>query len=151
MENLVVYGNVCGLDVKKFTRERWRNDTFGAWGSPFDVKVSFIPDERYAIDFGANAYGRLPESAKAAYAEYERAYATAKSEKDGTARANAWRKAAEAEKAVGDAIWAAIAPKWKGVRLVEITATDDWGDEEKMYSSFGFLHNPKFSRIISNH
>lgn len=149
LDKISVYGDVCHYDVRHYVEERWRDDLFGAWGTPL-AKVRFEPDEKYAAGFGSNPLGTLPESARGAYGEYEAAYSMARSAQD-EERAKAWQNVRRLEKDVTDAIWTALEPKWNDVTLAEVNASDENGDEESMYDSFGSLHDPVFYRTFSNH
>jgi len=149
LDKISVYGDVCHYDVRRYVEERWRDDLFGAWGTPL-AKVRFEPDEKYAAGFGSNSLGALPESARGVYGEYEAAYSRAIAAQ-GEERAKAWQDVRRLEKDVADAIWTALEPKWKDVVLAEVIASDDNGDEESMYDSFGSLHDPTFYRTFNNH
>lgn len=149
LKKISVYGDVCRYGVRRYVEERWRDDLFGTWGTP-GAKVRFEPDEKYAAGFGSNSLGTLPESARDAYGEYEAVYAKAIAAQ-GEERPETWRKVWLLEKDVADAVWTALEPKWKDVVLAEVIASDDYGDEERMYGSFGSLHDPVFSRTFSNH
>lgn len=151
LKKIPVHGDVCRYGVRRYVEERWRDDLFGAWGPSADqAEVRFEPDEKYAAGFGSNSLGALPESAKDAYGKYKAAYSRAKATQ-GEERAEAWRKVRLLEKDVADAIWTALEPKWENIVLAEVIASDDYGDEERMYGSFGSLHDPVFYRTFSNH
>ena len=155
LDTIEVYGDVDYYGVRRYVEDYWKRDLFGYWGSPAEQQVRFEPDEKYAACYGSNSCGSLPESARAAYDEYKAAYITAKELSDRRApedeRAAAWQKAELLEKGVVDAIWRVLEPKWKDVTLAEVNASDDNGDEESMYDSFGSLHDPAFYRTFNNH
>lgn len=149
LDKISVYGDVCHYDVRHYVEERWRDDLFGAWGTPL-AKVRFESDEKYAAGFGSNPFGTLPESARGVYGEYEAAYSRARAAQ-GEERTKAWQDVRCLEKDVADAIWMALKPKWNDVTLAEVNASDENGDEESMYDSFGSLHDPAFYRTFNNH
>lgn len=155
LDTIVVYGEVDYYSVRRYVEKYWKCDLFGFCGSPAETQVKFEPDEKYAACYGSNSYGSLPESARSAYDEYKAAYVTAKDLVDrrmpADERAAAWRNAELLEKSVVDAIWRVLEPKWNDVTLAEVNASDENGDEESMYDSFGSLHDPAFYRTFNNH
>ena len=155
LDTIAVYGDIDYYGVRRYVEDYWERDLFDFWGSPAESQVRFEPDEKYAACYGSNLGGTLPESARSAYDKYKAAYVTAKELVNQCApedeRAAAWQKAKLLEKDVVDAIWRALEPKWKDVTLAEVNASDDNGDEESMYDSFGSLHDPVFYRTFNNH
>lgn len=155
LDTIEVYGDVDYYGVHSYVENYWKHDLFGYWSSPAEVQVKFEPDEKYAACYGSNSGGSLPESARTAYDKYKAAYVTAKELVDHRAPVDectaAWQKAELLEKDVVDAIWRVLEPKWNNITLAEVNASDENGDEESMYDSFGSLHDPVFYRTFNNH
>ena len=155
LDKIAVYGDVDYYGVRRYVEDYWKRDLLDRWGSPADRQVKFESDKKYTNCYGSDSCGTLPKSAKNAYEKYKTAYIEAKKLANTNApveeRTKAWQKVELLEKGVVDAIWRVLEPKWKDVTLAKVNASDENGDEERMYDSFGSLYDPMFYRTFNNH
>jgi hypothetical protein len=156
LDTIVVYGDVCSLELKTFLKDNWRRDAWSWFSDPEKSSVKFVDDDRYSNEFGNWSYRTLPKSVESLVEKYEAAYNDAKNDRTDDRQVK-WAKVNSIENEIADALYAVLEPKWKDVELVEVVASDEprgddgGNDEEDMRDSFASLQNPKFYRVYNNH
>lgn len=152
-----VYGSTQNLSLANFLTMNWKRDAYD-WFGDLDInEIKFIDDDDFSRNFGSRQRNKLPMSTKPYVERYALLENEARHQDFNThGYDNYWQKVAAAEDEIAEVLLEVVLPRWKGTKLVEVTAGDDtWDDdgtdEDKMVASFNRLVNPKFCRIYNNH